>query len=119
MLFNVGLLNASDGFARSLADDFVIRLSGDRNIVGRSLVVHEGAPRIAQCVIGVQNPAIATKEDCAISWGEWGECHECDGMGGLTGSGVEKRHADVIVYPINGGEPCPALVEERECNCGA
>lgn len=55
----VGLLNDGASFTSNENGqirldyvDTVIALNGDRSIIGRSVVVHEGSPRIAQCVIG-------------------------------------------------------------------
>jgi hypothetical protein len=49
--------------------------------------------------------------DCKVSnWGEWSKCDkEC-------GGGVQFRNRNVKVMSLNGGIPCPPLMDTRECN---
>lgn len=49
--------------------------------------------------------------DCQVSvWEPWTECsQDC-------GGGTRQRKRDVLNRPLNGGAPCPTLVEYEECN---
>jgi len=49
--------------------------------------------------------------DCQVGdWNSWGDCTaSCNG-------GVMTRTRDRNVEPENGGDPCPEMSEERECN---
>lgn len=50
-------------------------------------------------------------QDCEVGkWSEWGECSA------LCGNGRRNRTRRILKQPENGGERCPALVEEKGCH---
>ena len=100
MLFNNGYINGSTSTLISpngvvsnggghflssfgqMRDDVVSMVRMGSGIVGRSVVVHDGkgAPRVAQCIIGITNPQLAPPIDCQVDFQPWGSCSCPAGM---------------------------------------